>query len=166
MNYTILNMVSSSTQNVERKKVKKSTQNIWVDAGLFALLLVTILAAIVELFVPWFVHVFLGLLLSAGALTHIALHWEWVANGFKRFGRLPEQVRTNFILNLALFLAYSAAGTMGLIARSFIFMGPLRHFLGFFHVLLVMGVLFLQTIHLARHWKWITKTVRGMFSPS
>lgn len=143
--------------------MKKSTLNIWLDLGLFTLLAVTILAATIEIFIPCFVHVILGLLLSAGALTHIALHWEWIKNSFKRFDRLPAQVRTNLLLNLALFLAYSAAGAMGLIARSFIFFGPLRHVVGFFHVLLVVLLLMLQTIHLVRHWKWLTTTAPKAF---
>lgn len=146
--------------------MNKNMRNFWIDIGLLALLAVTILAATIEVFIPCFVHVILGLLLSAGALTHVALHWEWIQNAFRRFGRLPSQARTNLLLNLALFLAYSAAGTMGLIARSFIFMGPLRHILGFFHVLLVIGVLFLQTIHLARHWKWMTMMARRAPGPS
>ena len=143
--------------------MNKSTTNFWVDAGLFALLLVTILAATVEILLPCFVHVILGLLLSAGALIHVALHWNWICNAFSRFGKLPPQVRTNFVLNLGLFLAYSAAVSMGLFARSLIGLGPLRHVVGFFHMLLVMGVLLLQTIHLARHWKWVTATARKVF---
>ncbi len=146
--------------------MQKGTLNFWVDLGLFMLLLVTILAATIEIFIPCFVHVILGLLLSAGALVHVALHWKWIENAFQRFGHLPPQVRTNFLLNLVLFLAYSAAGAMGLIARSFIFAGPLRHVLGFFHVSLVLGLLLLQTIHLIRHWKWVTKTAQRMLGPS
>ncbi|MBN2149215.1 MAG: hypothetical protein JW726_17645 [Anaerolineales bacterium] len=140
--------------------MSKNTTNFWVDAGLFALLLVTILAATIEIVLPCFVHVALGLLLSAGAWIHVALHWKWIQNAFSRFGSLPSQVRTNFVLNLGLFLAYSAAGSMGLFARSLIGLGPLRHVVGFFHVLLVMGVLLLQIIHLVRHWKWVTATAR------
>ena len=78
--------------------MKKGTLNIWIDVGLVALLMVTILAATIEIFIPCFVHVILGLLLSAGALTHIALHWEWVKNAFKRFRHLPALVRTSFLL--------------------------------------------------------------------
>ncbi|HNT25033.1 MAG TPA: hypothetical protein PKM21_11745 [Anaerolineales bacterium] len=146
--------------------MKKGTLNFLVDAGLLMLLLITILTATVEIFIPCFVHVILGLLLSAGALIHVALHWEWIKNAFQRFGHLSSQVRINFLLNLVLFLAYSAAGAMGLIARSFIFAGPLRHVLGFFHVLLVSGVLLLQSIHLIRHWKWVMKTAQRMLRPS
>lgn len=144
--------------------MKKGTLNIWVDAGLFVLLAITILTATIEILIPCFVHVISGFLFSAGTLIHSALHWEWIKNSFKRSGHLPDQVRTNFLLNLALFLAYSAAGMMGVIARSFIFMGPLRHFLGFFHVLLVLGAMFLQTIHLFRHWKWVTMAAQRVFA--
>jgi hypothetical protein len=141
-------------------KVNKNTRNFWIDLGLFGLLMVTILAATVEIFIPIFVHVILGLLLSAGAITHVALHWAWIRNVASRFDHLPAQVRTSFLLNLALFLAYSAAGGMGLIARSMIFFGPLRHVLGFFHFLLVLLVLVLQVTHLARHWKWLTASAQ------
>ena len=140
--------------------MNKSTQHFWVDLGLFGLLGVTILAAVVEVFLHCFVHVFLGLLLSIGALIHVALHWEWIKQAFTRFGHLPSQVRTSLVLNLALFGAYSMAGVMGLIARSMIFTGPLHFVLGFFHVLLVAGAIFLQIIHLSRHWKWVTMTAR------
>jgi len=138
--------------------MKKNTMMVWVDVGLLALLGLTILSAMIEIFLPLFIHVILGLLLSAGALTHVALHWDWIKNVFKRFGHLSAQVQTCFLLNLSLFFAYSAAGTMGLIARLSRILGPLHHVVGFFHVSLVVLVIFLQTIHLIRHWKWLTKT--------
>ena len=138
--------------------MKKNTLMVWVDAGLFALLGMTILSAMIEIILPFFVHVVLGLLLSAGALTHVALHWDWINNVFKRFGHLSSQVQTCFLLNLALFLAYSAAGGMGLIARLSRILGPLHLVVGFFHVFMVVIVIILQIIHLARHWKWLTQT--------
>ena len=146
--------------------MSKNATNFWMDIGLFAILGVTILAATIEIFIPCFVHVILGLSLGVAAWIHIALHWTWIKNAFARFSSLPDQVRTSFVLNLALFLAYSAAAAMGLIARSFIFAGPLRHVLGFFHFSLVMVVLVLQTVHLVRHWKWVKSTARRVFSPA
>ncbi len=139
--------------------MKKSTLYIWIDLGLFALLALTILAATVEIFFHFFVHVLLGLALSAGALTHVALHWAWIKNAFSRLGKLPEAQRTNLYLNLALFAAYSACGLMGLTARTFwLIFPPLHWVLGFIHVLLALIVITLQVIHLARHWKWVTAT--------
>ncbi len=141
--------------------MKKSTLLIWIDLGLFALLGLTVLAATVEIFFHFFVHVLLGLALSAGALLHVALHWGWIKSSFTRLGKLPSQVRTNFWLNLALFLGYSACGLMGLTARTFwLLFPPLHWVLGFFHVCLALGVITLQVIHLARHWKWVTATTQ------
>lgn len=144
--------------------MNKATQNAWIDLGMFALLTLTVLAALIEVATHCFIHVVLGLLLSLGAWIHIALHWDWIANAFKRMGKLPDKIHDNFTLNLALFGAYSAAGTMGLIARGAIFTGPFHLVLGCIHVLLALVVLTLQTIHLARHWKWITLMAKKMFA--
>jgi len=144
--------------------MNKAAQNAWINLGMAALLTLTVLAALIEVATHCFLHVVLGLLLSLGAWTHIALHWDWIANAFKRFGKLPDKVRDNFVLNVALFAAYTAAGSMGLMARGAIFTGPFHLVLGCIHVLLALLELTLQTIHLARNWKWITLTTRKMFS--
>ena len=143
--------------------MKKSSLNFWVDVALFTLLAITILAATVEVFLHCFVHVLLGLLLSAGALTHVALHWAWIRSSFARFTHLPDAVRTSFLLNLALFCAYTACGLMGLSARTLWLIFPPLHFvLGAVHVALALAVITLQLIHLARHWKWVTSTAQRL----
>jgi hypothetical protein len=48
-----------------------------------------------EIFSHAFLHVFLGLGLSAGALLHIVLHWSWIKNAILRFDRLPGPARAN-----------------------------------------------------------------------
>ena len=139
--------------------MKKNTLFFWLDLGLFALLAITLLAATVEIFFHFFVHVVLGLALSAGALTHVALHWSWIKNAFNHLDRLPEAQRTNFWLNMALFIGYSLTGLLGLTARTlWLIFPPLHWVLGFIHVLLALGVITLQVIHLVRHWKWLMAT--------
>ena len=139
--------------------MKKSTLYFWLDLGLFTLLGITILAATVEIFFHFFVHVLLGLALSAGALTHVALHWAWIKNAFNRLDKLPAAQQTNFWLNMALFIGYSLTGLLGLTARTlWLIFPPLHWVLGIIHVLLALGVITLQVIHLVRHWKWITAT--------
>ena len=147
--------------------MKKTTLYFWLDLLLFTLLAITLLAATVEVFFHFFVHVVLGLLLSAGAVTHVALHWDWIKNSLKRLERLPEQVRTNLLLNLALFLAYTLCGTLGLTARTlWLIFPPLHVVIGFVHVLLALLVITLQIIHLIRHWKWLTSTAQRVFNYS
>ena len=147
--------------------MKKTTLYFWLDLLLFTLLAITLLAASVEVFFHFFLHVVLGLLLSASALTHVALHWEWIKNAFGRFEHLPEQVRTNLLLNLTLFLAYSLCGALGLTARTlWLIFPPLHVVIGFVHVLLALLVITLQIIHLIRHWKWLTSTAQRVFNYS
>jgi len=141
-----------------------SKQNFLFDLGLFGLLLITILAATVEIVLHCFVHVLLAFALGFAVMIHIALHWSWIKNAFQRFGHLPKQARDNFLLNITLFSAYTACGIMGMIARLGIIFGPLHFVLGFFHVMIAISALILQTLHLTRHWKWVKVTARKMLS--
>jgi hypothetical protein len=138
----------------------KNTTIFWVDAVLLALLAATILSVTTEVFTHSFIHVVFGILLSAGALLHIVLHWSWIKNAFLRFNRMPDQARANALLNLALFCAYILCGGMGLTARAMFIFLPLHVLLGVVHVLLAILVITLQGIHIARHWKWLTATTR------
>lgn len=141
--------------------MNKARLYFYIDLGLFALLALTILAATVEIFFHFFIHVLLGLALSAGAVTHVALHWSWIKNAFNRLSKLPPAQRTTFWLNLALFIGYSLTGLLGLTARTlWLIFPPLHWVLGFIHVLVALVVITLQGIHLARHWKWLTATAQ------
>jgi len=140
----------------------KNKTIFWVDIALLALLAATILSITTEIFTHSSIHVIFGLVLSGSALLHIILHWNWIKNAFKRTNRLPDQARTNALLNLALFCGYLLCGSMGLIARALLIIHPLHVLLGWFHALLAILVITLQVVHIARHWKWITATTRRM----
>jgi hypothetical protein len=142
--------------------MKKNTLLFGVDIGMFVLLVITILTALPEAATHSFIHIFSGILLTAGALLHIGLHWGWIKNALMRFTHLPRQARTNACLDLALFYAYIACGVTGLVAQSFLIFLPLHVFLSFMHALLGVLVIFLQIAHLAYHWRWVTTTVRRM----
>jgi len=140
----------------------KNKTLFWTDMALLALLAATILSITTEIFTHSFIHVIFGFLLSGSALLHIILHWSWIKNTFERINRLPDQARTNALLNLALFCGYIVCGSMGLIARALLIILPLHVLLGWFHALLAILVITLQIVHIARHWKWITATSRRM----
>lgn len=134
----------------------KNKTLFWTDMALLALLAATFLSITVEVFTHSFIHVIFGLLLSGSALFHIILHWNWIKSAVERINDLPDQARTNALLNLALFCGYIVCGSMGLIARVLLIILPLHVLLGWFHVLLAILVVTLQVAHIARHWKWVT----------
>jgi hypothetical protein len=140
--------------------MSKSTSLFWIDMGMFVVLLATILTVSTEIFTHSFIHAFLGISLCAGALLHLGLHWSWIKNASQRFDRLPGPARSNVWLNMGLFCTYILCGSIGLIARAVLFPVHRHIFLAIIHVCLAVLVLVLQTIHISRHWKWITTMAR------
>ncbi len=142
--------------------MKKSTQIFWVDAGLAGLLPVTLLMVVPEIFSHAFVHVLPGLLLMAVAGLHLWLHRDWITVALRNFRKMSRQAQQNALLDLALFGAYFLCGGVGLSARLMLFISPIHHiFLGIIHVILTLLLLGLQTLHIARHFKWIKANVRA-----
>lgn len=133
----------------------------WVDTALFSLLVLAILSIGPEIFSHGFMHVIPGLLIMAGAIIHIYLHWDWIKAVFRNYRKMGRAAQENAMLDLALLCAYLIAGGMGILARLMLFIFPVVHIpLGILHVILSALLLTLQTIHLARHFKWIKKNVR------
>lgn len=140
----------------------KTKMNFGVDIALLVLLAATILSFTQEIFTHSSIHVILGLVLSGSALLHITLHWNWIMIAFERFNRLPDQPRTNALLNLGLFCSYILCGSIGLTSRVLMIVHPLHVLLGWFHALLAILAITLQVVHIARHWKWLTATTRRL----
>jgi len=136
----------------------------WTDIALFALLTATILCVTMDIFTHSFIHVIFGFLLSGSALLHLILHWSWIKNIFERLNHLPDQARTNALLNLALFCGYIVTLSMGLIARVMLIIFPIHILMGWIHALLAVLLVTLQVVHITHHWKWITSTSRRIFT--
>jgi hypothetical protein len=142
--------------------MKKQTLLFWLDAGLLMMLGITLLTAGPEFFSHTFMHVILGILLSGGALLHLGLHWDWIKRALQGFGQLPDTVRRNALVDLALFCAYAVCGGVGLISRAMVVFLPLHVFLAVIHVLLAVGVMVLQMTHIILHWKWLAASARRL----
>jgi len=140
--------------------MSKSSSLFWVDMALFVVMMAAVLTGITDIFTRSFIHAILGISMCIGALLHPGSHWTWVKNASQRYDRLPEPARSNVWLDLGLFCSFILCGGIGLSARAIPF--PLhRHiFLGVIHVGLAVLVLVLLTIHISRHWKWITTMAR------
>ena len=135
--------------------MSKKSLFFWIDIALFVVLIATIFTVSMDLFSHTNIHVFLGLILCAGALLHLGLHWKWIKSTTQRYDRLSATVRSNARINLGLFITYLLCGGIGLSAR----INPVPHhhhvFYGVIHVILAVLVLILQATHIQRHWKWI-----------
>ncbi|MBK7896662.1 MAG: DUF4405 domain-containing protein [Candidatus Promineifilaceae bacterium] len=139
------------------KKFSVTKQNLWVDlliAGGFLLAAQPHLTGMA-------IHEWLSLGLGVGFLTHILLHWRWVFETTRRlFGKLAGQARVNYVLNLALLVAFTLIIFSGLMISEEVL--PLLGLQGVhggvwksLHTLAAEAVVWLVGLHIALHWKWI-----------
>lgn len=145
-----------------KRKMSVTKQNLGVD-----LLIVTgfLLAAQPHL-TGMAIHEWLSLALAAGFLTHILLHWRWVYETTRRFfGKLARQSRVNFILNLALLIAFTLIIFSGIMISEEVL--PVLGLQGvhggvwkWLHTTTADAVVWLVGLHIALHWKWIVNALK------
>lgn len=132
----------------------------WVDITLFVVLIATLISVSADIFTHSNIHVFLGLSLCVFAILHLSLHWNWIKNILHRYDSLPKPARSNVWFSIGLFCGYILSGSIGLLARVLPFSLHQHVFLGYIHACISALVLFLQVVHIIRHWKWITTIAR------
>lgn len=140
----------------------KTKTNLLVDSAIFA----AFLAAMEPGLTGIAIHEWLSLALAATILVHLVLHWDWIVEvGRKYFSKLFHESRLNFIVNVALLIAYVLVMLSGiLISRSVVSVlgiqlteSPEWRFL---HSLSANASLLLTGLHFALHWKWIAAAVK------
>lgn len=145
-----------------KKKMSITKQNLFVD-----LLIVTgFLFTSQPHFTGMAIHEWLGLGLGVGFLTHVLLHWRWVYESSRRFfGKLAHQSRINYILNLALLVAFTLIIFSGIMISEEVL--PLLGLQGahggvwkWLHTTSVDLVVWLVGLHIALHWKWIVSAAK------
>jgi hypothetical protein len=115
------------------------------------------------------IHEWLGVAGVAALLTHLLLSFDWFAAATKRFFQKQTwQVRLNWIVSAAMFIAMTAALYSGLvISKTVMPLLGLELTGGFawksIHSLSSNFILFLTGLHLAIHWKWVMKYIVGPF---
>ncbi len=136
--------------------------NFFMDAGIFILLVVISATHSVS----DFLHEWLTLLFIAPLLIHILLHWKWLTQVTKRFlGRLPGDVRFNYLWNFFLFILMTGVVFSGfMISRSLLpafgfRMGADRFWKEIHEVSADLLFVFLG-VHLGMHWDWIWRRAR------
>jgi hypothetical protein len=125
------------------------------------------------------IHTWTGVAMIVAALIHFVIHWSWVTNMSRRTwagltgrsSKMNLRGRWNLILNTGVVISFVLTALSGVY---FLFVPGGRNVID---PLLIIsrstwdlvhtwaGVIFIATaiVHLAIHWKWVTKVSRKMF---
>jgi hypothetical protein len=146
--------------NATGKKLNRTKTDLMVDVAIFTAFLITTAPQ----FSGMAVHEWLGVAFGAGILTHLLLHWQWIAGITKKFfGRVQAMARINYLLNLVLFADMVVLIFSGL-AISKIAMPALGVQLAeggtwkMLHHTTADAAVIIVGLHVALHWPWVVKT--------
>lgn len=156
------------TTTTARKAGKKSiATNLILDS----ILLLVFLTIYEEHATGITIHEWGALALAGIAVVHILLHWKWIiAFGKRFFQNIRSDIRLNYILNIVLFIAFTAVTFSGLMMSEAVLPAlgirpPEGGFWHFLHSLSADITLGLVALHIALHWKWITSTIKRLVFP-
>jgi len=114
-------------------------------------------------------HEWIGVAGLAALLTHLLLSFDWFAAVTKRFFQKQTfQVRANWILSAALFIAMTIAFYSGLVISKTVMPALGIELAGgmawkSLHSLSSNFTLFITALHLAVNWKWVVKHIVSPF---
>ncbi len=114
-------------------------------------------------------HEWIGVAGLAALLTHLLLSFDWFAAATKRFFQKQTwQVRVNWILSAALFIAMTIAFYSGLVISKTVMPALGIELAGgmawkSLHSLSSNFTLFITALHLAVNWKWVVKHIVSPF---
>lgn len=109
-------------------------------------------------------HQWLGIAGVLLALYHLLEHWDWVEAVSRRFfGRTTWKARLYYLVDAALLLGFVSILVSGLTISSWLSLSfeNLPAWIDF-HITTSMITLFILTLKIAVHWRWIVKTARGI----
>ncbi len=148
--------------NTSKNTNNNARVNLWIDAAIFAAVLVAFQPHLTGLAI----HEWLSLAFGGAALTHLALHWRWVLNVAKRFfQKLPLQTRLFAVLNVALLVALVGVILSGMMLSEValpalgitLAAGGAWHAI---HSISANAIIALSVLHVVVHWKWILNAVK------
>ena len=144
----------------KQKKTSPVKTNFLVDIAIF----VAFLVALEPHLTGMAIHEWLGIAFGAAIVTHLVLHWQWLAATTKRFfGRLPGNTRLNYLINALFFINMTVLIFTGLMISETalpalgIRLGEGGAFQRL-HTLTADWALYLLALHVALHWRWIVNT--------
>ena len=148
-----------------KKRMSPTIVNYLVDIAIFLAFLVTMAPHSTGIAI----HEWLSIAFGAAIITHLILHWSWLAGITRRFfGRITGEARMNYLLNWLFFvdmtiimftgilISEAVLPTLGLSAAHS-FAWRRLHDLSANLALPILG------LHVALHWRWIVNTTKNFF---
>ena len=160
--------------------MKSTEQNFWLDLGLFATFILTILSG----FILWLViplkstasflgfdhylwqtmHIYASLVSISGSLIHVAWHKSWLKALRKRhISSLPRKIKANRVVNRLIWITFLAASVLGILGWFVQNNSSRVNLFSRLHVVLAICWLMGIVVHLVFHRKWISSTVKRNF---
>ncbi len=134
-------------------KTNKQKINWVLDAGLFAVFLLSFVLDLTGLAL----HQWLGLFAGVLALLHLVLHWNWVKCVTVRFlGRTTWQARIYYVLDVGIMLGFALILATGVLISSWLSLFLDSYFVWkSVHVAVSIVTLGLVVLKVALHWRWV-----------
>lgn len=148
-----------------QKRLNPNLTNLWVDGVVLAGLLASFAPNLTGLQV----HEWLSLAFGGTLIIHVLLHWNWLAGITRHFFRQAKwSARLNYLLNFLLFVAFTVVVFSGVMESRFVLQtfGLTSSNEGFWRVLHSLSTdltLWIASLHIAVHWRWIWKWIRKAF---
>jgi hypothetical protein len=155
-----------------RDSAKPAQWRLKISFWLSMTLLVSSCALPAVFFTGLFLHEWLGLAIVGMVFAHLLLSWSWIASVSRRlFAAQSARTRINYLLNLSLFAAVTAAVYSGiLISRHAIpalagtkppwDMDWRWHSI---HARFALAAIILSGFHLAINWEWVLAAGQKVF---
>jgi hypothetical protein len=146
----------------KKKKISLTNINLLFDIVIFTAFLLALDPRATGLTI----HEWLGIALVAAIITHLLLHWKWIAQIVARFFRkLGGPTRLNAIINLLFFVDFTIVIFSGLTISRTALPSLGIHFgrdlyLRRLHTISTNLAVFLLGLHAAVHWKWVLNAIK------
>ena len=102
-------------------------------------------------------HQWIGMIIGAFAVFHLALHWSWVKSVTTRFFKHTSgQARIFYVIDSSLLLGFFLIVVTGLIISTWLSL-PLGNYDGLknIHIIISAFTLAMIVLKIALHWRWI-----------
>ncbi|MBP1693576.1 MAG: conserved rane protein of unknown function [Chloroflexi bacterium] len=140
----------------------KQRTNWWIDAVLFAGLIITFFLDLTGVVLHQWIGIFAGVL----ALYHLLAHWDWVNAVTRRyFGRTSGRARLYWLIDAAMLVGFVVIILTGLGISTW--MGSTIANYATWRVVHISASIFtllVTMLKLGLHWRWILSTARNTFS--